>query len=225
MIKAILIDVDNTLLDFNKCAKESMKMAFEDFGLTFQEEMFERFTEINNYLWKELENEIITKEDLLDVRWNMIFKQCGIEYDGRKFEKRFEELLAESHQPVEGALEMLQYLSSKYDVYVATNGFTNAQINRIALAGMKVHVHEIFVSESIGYSKPNEEFFEYCFSKIGNVEKDEVIIIGDSLTADIIGGINYGIHTCWYNHTGEKQPSEINMDYKIEHLNGIIDIL
>lgn len=225
MIKAVLIDVDNTLLDFNECAKESMKKAFEDFGLEYKEELFEIFKSTNDGLWKKLEKEQITKEELRNTRWNIIFKQCGINEDGVKFEKRFEEGLAESHQPIEGALELLQYLSSKYDVYIATNGFINAQVNRLSLAGMKPYVKGMFISEAIGYAKPSEEFFKHCLSEMGNAEKDEVIIIGDSLSADIIGGVKFGIHTCWLNRTGEKAPDGIKINHTVRHLNEIPDIL
>ena len=225
MYNVIFLDIDNTLLDFKKCSQESMKRAFEDFGLTYQEAFFEIFTEINNKLWKDIEKELLTKEELRNKRWNLIFEKCGIKFDGIKFEKKFEEFLAESHQPVEGALELLAYLSSKYDVYLVTNGFTNAQINRIALAGMTPYIKGLFISEAIGFSKPSKEFFEYCLSKIDNVPKNEVIIIGDSLSADIMGGINIGIHTLWYNHTGEKKQEEIHSDYTVNKLSEIHKIL
>lgn len=225
MYKVIFVDIDNTLLDFNKCAKESMEKAFKDFGLTFKEELFDIFIDTNNRLWKDLEKELITKEELRNTRWNLIFKKCGIIEDGIKFEIRFEELLAESHQPVDGAMDLLQYLSSKYDVYLVTNGFTKAQTNRISLAGITPYVKEMFVSESIGHSKPSKEFFDYCLSKIDNIKKDEIIIIGDSLSADIKGGIAFGIDTCWYNHCAERKPEDIPINYTVTKLREILDIL
>ncbi|MGI5984643.1 MAG: noncanonical pyrimidine nucleotidase, YjjG family [Clostridiales bacterium] len=225
MIKAVLIDVDNTLLDFNECAKESMKKVFEDFELTYKEELFEVFKSINDDLWEQLEKGQITKEELRDTRWNLIFKQCGISEDGVRFEKKFEERLAESHQTIDGALELLQYLSSEYDVYIATNGFVNAQVNRISLAGMMPYIKRMFISEAIGYAKPSGEFFEYCLSEIGGIKKDEVIIIGDSLSADIIGGTKFGIRTCWFNRNGGKAPDGIRIDHVVRNLNEITDIL
>ena len=225
MYKFILVDIDNTLLDFNKCAKEAISIAFNEFGLFYKDDYFDIFVETNNDLWKALENNTITKEQLRNSRWTLIFEKCGIHEDGIKFEKRFEELIAESHIPVEGAIELLQYLSKKYDVYLVTNGFVKAQKNRISLAGMEPYIKDMFVSESIGYAKPSKEFFEHCISSIGNVTKEEMMIIGDSLSADIKGGIDFDIDTCWYNHVGEQKPEGLPINYTVTALNEIFHIL
>lgn len=225
MIKAALIDVDNTLLDFNECAKQSMKKGFEMYGLPFNRDDYAVFMRINNHLWEEIERGNLSKEELLQMRWNLIFKELGIEEDGPAFERVFRSSIADSHCLVEGARELMEYLSAKYRVFFATNGFTRPQKNRLELAGLWPFAEDMFVSESIGCNKPERGFFDYCFARMGDIGKDEVIMIGDSLTADIEGAADYGIHTLWYNHSCVTPGSAVKPDYTVNKLEEIRHIL
>ena len=160
MIKAVFIDIDNTLLDFNKCALWSMKKAFEDYNLNFREQMFDTFNLVNNRLWLEIEKGKLTKEELYACRWNMIFAILGIDVDGVQFENVFYSYLTESAEPVDGALEILKYLSGKYIVCAASNASYEQQIKRLDNAEMTEYFDKIFISEQIGFSKPKKDFFE-----------------------------------------------------------------
>lgn len=218
MIRTILIDIDNTLLDFNKCAASSMAGAFQEFGLTYRQEMFPVFLEINDYLWREIEQSQLTREGLHHIRWPWIFDKLGISADGIAFERRFCALLFDSHEPVEGALELLQYLSGKYAVYAASNASTAQQKNRLALAGLLPYIRDLFVSQEIGSPKPSKAFFEACLRRLGDPPKDEILLIGDSLTADMQGGVDFGIRTCWYNHNHASHDIPLPVDYIADHL-------
>ncbi len=223
-IKAVFIDIDNTLLDFNKCALWSMKKAFTDYGLNFEDSMFDTFNMINNRLWLRIEKGELTKEELYACRWNMIFALLGIEVNGVEFENVFYSHLTESAEPVDGALELLKYLHGKYLVCAASNASYAQQIKRLGNAGMAEYLDEIFISEKIGFSKPKKEFFERCFEKIRPITPPETVMIGDSLTADIEGGAAFGMKTCWYDHNLTNEHSDLP-DFTVRSLSEIKDYL
>ena len=193
-IKAVFIDIDNTLLDFNKCALWSMQKAFEDYHLSFESSMFDTFNMINNRLWLRIEKGELTKEELYACRWNMIFAILGIDIDA---------------EPVDGAHELLKYLHGRYIVCAASNASYAQQIKRLNNAGMTEYLDRIFISEQIGFSKPQKEFFERCFEKISPIVPSETVMIGDSLTADIEGGASFGMKTCRYNHNLTNESSDL----------------
>lgn len=221
MIKIVLIDIDNTLLDFNKCASFSMRKAFEDVGLKIPYNLEAEFHKVNNELWLGIEKGTVTKDELHKNRWNMILRNIGVEYDGEILENIFRKYLDGSHETVDGAVEIVRYLSLKYRIYAASNAFYSQQTNRLKMAGMSEYIKGIFVSEKIGFEKPSKEYFDKCFELLKNPPRDEVIIIGDSLGADIIGGANYGIKTCWFNPNGDKEPQNCKIDYNVKSLKEI----
>ena len=149
-------------------------------------------------------------------------RQLGVKADGIAFETAFHEGLAESAVAVDGAKEALEYLASKYDVYVASNAPLSQQTKRLKKAGFDEYIKGYFVSAEIGYLKPNKEFFDACFAKLDEKPQD-VYMIGDSLTADINGARNYGINTIWFDkYRTEKQA---DCDYTVTDLLQIRNIL
>lgn len=224
MLTTVFLDVDNTLLDFHLCAEDSIKRGFAQWGLNYTDEVFEVFNEINNGLWHALEKGEITRDDIFRTRWKRIFERLCIDRDGIEFEKIFVTNLADSAIPVEGANALLEHLASKYKLYVASNAVHQQQIVRMTKAGMIDYIADFFTSEAIGYSKPSNEFFDECFRRLDGVKKENVIIIGDSLTADIKGGTDYGIKTCWFNYKGEKYEGR-PADYIVDSLSEIMNIL
>jgi len=257
MIKAILIDVDNTLLDFDACVKAALKDGFEYFGLpAYQEEMFPIFTKINNALWHQIETGELTREQLMEIRFDRIFEALGINFDGVTFEDYFRRYLFDSAIHVEGASELLQYLSEKYVVCAASNGPYAQQIHRLKNGGLAPYLTYAFISEQVGAEKPSRVFFDVCMrvlregkhhvwaedlwkdEKAGqkedrrmvcgslcDLQPEEVMMIGDSLTADMSGGIAYGTKTCWYDRDGKGVPEGMVMDYAVTTLAEIQNIL
>lgn len=225
MIKVVFIDVDNTLLDFDKCAELSIIKAFEDFALPFNHAVVDAFHEINEGLWKEIEKGTLSRAELFDVRWNRILSRLGIDFDGHVLEKRFFSYLTSAAVPVDGAVEMVRYLAGKYTVCVTSNAGHNQQVTRLESAGMLKYIKHVFVSEKIGFAKPDKSFFDACFKELEGVAPEETIIIGDSMTADVEGGKKYGIKTCWYNHKKLKHPENSDADYIIDCLGDIKGIL
>lgn len=225
MITTVFLDVDNTLLDFHLCAEDSIKKGFADWNMPYSDEVFTVFNEINDGLWHRIEKGTLTRDELFRIRWQLIFDRLGIDKNGPDFEKMFVTNLAESHIPVKGANELVEYLAGKYDIYVTSNAIHQQQLKRMKKAGMYDYIKDFFTSESIGFAKPTKEFFDECFKRLPNVDKSNVIIIGDSLTADIEGGTAYGIKTCWFNFIGEKFAERPVCDYIVDSLDEIKNIL
>ena len=221
MIKAVFIDIDNTLLDFIRGSRVAVKNTMDEYGFEFSDEVYNVFKEVNDELWRGIEKHIVTQEELYKTRWNMILERFGIEADGEAVDRRFRELVQETAVPVDNACEMLRYLSSKYPVYAASNAFHNKQGLRLEKAGMRGFIKRIMTSGELGYLKPSREFFDECMKIAGLENPAEVVIIGDSLTADISGGIEYGFKTCWFNFHNEELPDDIKPDFVVTSLDEV----
>lgn len=223
MIKAVFIDIDNTLLDFEACAVEAMQKGFAERGVEYKSEMLEIFKSVNDRLWKKIEQGTLTFDELLKIRWKTIFAELKIELDGPEFETYFRNCLRKSAVPMKGAFDALTYLSGKYRLFAASNGPFEQQKNRLEKAGMLKFFEDVFTSEKIGVEKPNRQFFEYCFKSIGDILPSESVMLGDSLTSDMKGGNDFEMQTIWLNLKGEKMPQWIN--YEINSLYEIKEIL
>ncbi len=225
-IKAVFFDVDNTLLDFDKCAVYAIEQAFKDCGLPFDKSYPDVFFKINKGLWIDIEKKIITFEQLQQIRFNKVFNAIGgIDYDGTITEARFRYHLKDAHFTFDGANELVEYLAKKYDLYIASNAIYNQQIRRLTNAGLIKYFKQVFVSENIGYSKPSKEFFNECFSLIGNLKPSEAVMIGDSLSADILGANNIGMPSIWFNFENKLIPSDLKTNHVVTDLLQIKNIL
>ncbi len=225
MKKIILMDLDNTIIDFNECARHSIMGIFEDLGFAYNENVFTTFITENVKIWKRLELGEIDKPYLRANRWNIILGKLGIDYDGTIIEEHFENGVAMGAYPVDGAYELLDYLHSKYDIFVVSNGFRFVQESRIKIGDYGKYFKDIFLSEDIGIQKPDLRFFDYCYKNIGFPPKDELILIGDSLSADIKGGNDFGIDTIWFNKNKDPESDTIRPTYTVNRLKEIENIL
>lgn len=224
MIKAVLIDIDNTLLDFNESARVAAKLAFEKYNLPYNESVHPTFLTINNGFWDKIQTGEITREYLHAERWNTILRELGIFFDGRIIEKVFLENLNFCATPMEGALEILEYLSKKYLLCTASNAPYEQQLKRMKCSGIDKFVHKKFISEALGATKPDSAFFEACFKGIAPITKEETIMIGDSISADINGAKAVGLKTVWFNYNKSDYKEGV-ADYVIHHLSEIKNIL
>ena len=231
LIKVVLIDIDNTILSFSGYVKEAMRDGFSFFGLkTYTEAMFPVFESINNSLWRRLEKGTLTFEELIKCRWDLIFKELEIDFDGTVFEEYFQEKLFYSAVPEDGAEDLLKYLCSKYILCVASNGPYEQQINRLRVGKMREYFTYCFISSDIGAQKPSKQFFDHCFnvlkkSGFPELAPEEVIIIGDSISSDISGGLDYGLRTCLYKKDVRPEHNTYKADYVVSSLAEIKDIL
>jgi 2-haloacid dehalogenase len=183
--RTILFDADNTLFDFKACEKEALRLAFEEFRYPLNQEIAETYERINHELWKQFEKGIIDRETVIYSRFGKLFEAIGIDDDGIAFEDAYQELLGMQHFFIEGAFQIIKDLYEQFDLYIVTNGVTATQLRRLKESGVDLYMKKIFVSEETGYQKPMKEYFDYCFARIENFNKEEAIIIGDSLSSDI----------------------------------------
>ena len=225
MIRAIFIDIDDTLLDFRACSKESMRLALAEFGAEYREELYPIFERINSALWARLERHEITKAELFEVRWTAVFREAGLTLSGKEFEARFLNYLNQSAVPIEYAKEILDYLAERFPVYAASNAPHGQQCERLERAKMAPYFRDVFTSERIGAGKPSAAFFDGCFRELPGLLPENVLFIGDSLSADMKGGHDYGLRTCWLNRLREPERDGIHPDYTVFSLKEIEGIL
>lgn len=221
----LLLDMDGTFLDFSAAEHSAFYRAMEAHGYPCDEESYRIYSRINHSLWEAFERGEIDKPTLLFTRFGRLFEQLGIDGDGAAFEEEYQMMLGEGHELIEGAQEVLDWLFPRYDLYVVTNGVEATQRNRLKLSGLDRFMKDIFVSEAVGYQKPQTEFFDYCFQRIPDFQREKTMIIGDSLTSDIQGGNNAGIASCWFNPAGKKNTLSLRIDREIRHLRELKDFL
>lgn len=224
MIKALLLDVDNTLLDFNLSAAETVKAAFSELGLKYSEEVFGTFLRVNDSMWQKIEKKEITRDELHRDRWNIVFKGLKIRADGEKMERLFLSGLENYAIPIDGALETVKYLAGRYELYTASNAPKAQQIKRLTVSGIMPYIKKILNFEEQGINKPQKRFFEECLKAMRPIKKEEIAIIGDSLSADMAGGKSVGIKTVWFNRKGESDVAGL-CDVTVKSLSEIKKIL
>lgn len=227
MIKVILWDVDGTLLDFKKAEYAAIKKCFEIFELgVCSDEMILRYSAINRKYWEKLERGEITKQEVLVNRFVDFFRTENIQTDcAEEFNKEYQKQLGETICFCDNSYELLQSLKGLVKQYAVTNGTKAAQDRKLQKSGLIDIFDGVFISEVVGIEKPGIGFFEHVWEKIGTYEKEEIMIVGDSLTSDMQGGNNAGIVCCWYNPNGVKNDTGLRIDYEIDNLQKIVRIM
>lgn len=208
----LFLDLDDTILDFHKAEKIALSGTLRKFAIEPTPEVLDLYHRINIEHWQRLERGELTREQVLTGRFRQLFRELGMEADPVSVAQVYEGLLAQGHYFLPGAEEAVKLLSSRYKLYLASNGTARVQHSRLTSAGLYPYFHNVFVSQEIGYPKPSKEYFDRCFRRIPGFRKDRAMIIGDSLTSDILGGIQAGIATCWVSTkelTGAIRPDYI----------------
>lgn len=232
--KAVLWDVDGTLLDFLSVQRIAITECLQGIGVAVTQEMVARYSQINDGYWKKLELGEVTKEELHVRRFTDLFDEYGIEnVNVDAFREKYLDILANTYAYEDGALEICKALRGRVRQYVITNGVESVQQKKLRLSGFYDLMDGIFISEKIGIPKPRKEFFDCCMGEIGDLTKEELLIVGDSLTSDIKGGVLYGIPTCWYRPEGDSERTDAERavydrytpDYEIRHLQELYGIL
>lgn len=216
--QTLLLDLDDTLLDFGAAERTAIAKTFRDIGLETTETLLSRYSEINISQWEAFERGEISRDTVLTRRFELLFAELGLSHDSQAVEDRYRGYLAIGHYFVDGAVELLEYLAPKYDLYLASNGVAETQNSRLASAGIGKYFKEIFISETTGHHKPEKAYFDFCFARIPNFDPEKALMVGDSLTSDILGGKNAGIRTCWLNPTGKPRRPDISPDFEIRSL-------
>ena len=216
MIEFLFLDLDDTILDFQKAERLALAKTLESFGLPPTDTVLARYHAINREHWERLERKELTRQQVLVGRFAALFQEMGLSAEAEKVARAYEENLSQGHYFLPGAEEALKSLSKKYKLYLASNGTARVQAGLLKSAGIIPYFQEIFVSEEMGYNKPDPAYFDACFARIPGFRKDRAMMVGDSLTSDILGGIQAGIATCWVNP--HHKTGSIRPDYEIESI-------
>ncbi len=226
MIKTVFLDLDDTILDFGKGERIAIKKTFNSMRIPDDEATIERYIEINLDCWHALERGEMTRDQVLIGIFERLFAELNIDASATNAQMMYERLLSLEHDFLPGGEELLLEFEKckKYDLYMATNGIPEVQKPRIAASGVGKYFKKIFISEEVGFAKPSKDFFDACFRDIEGFDKAQTIIVGDSLSSDIQGGINAGILTCHFNPKN-RPYTNIKPDYTIKELSELIPML
>ena len=225
MMEFLFLDLDDTILDFHKAERLAISRTFRSFGLEPTEQVLERYHVINRLHWERLERGELTRDQVLTGRFQMLFEELGIPAQPQAIAKGYEHNLGLGHYFLPGAKEALDTLRGKYRLFLASNGTASVQHSRLTSAGLYPYFEEVFVSQALGANKPSRAFFDACAARIPGYDPRKALMVGDSLTSDILGGINAGMKTCWVCPPGAKGRPDIVPDYRIEALSQLPELL
>ena len=204
MIKFIFLDLDDTILDFHRSQAVALSKTLQSLNVEPTEAVITRYSEINRAHWQALERKELTREQVLTGRFRQLFEELGMNVSPNVAQSLYEKNLSQGHFFIDGAPRLLMSLFGKYELYIASNGTT--------------------VVQKLGADKPQIEFFKRAVGQIEGYDPNEAIILGDSITSDIAGGINAGMHTCWFN-PHHRERGNITPEFEIEDLSEFDTVL
>ncbi len=220
----LYFDLDNTLLDFYAAERSAIKGILNRYSLPADDETAAVYSKINKSYWERFERGEIQKDDIFVNRFRTLLEVLGREGDPEKMSADYFDLLASGHDLMPGAQVIMSFVKGRgYTVCATTNGFARTQYRRIEECGLKHFFDYVFISEDSGHQKPEREYFEYVLENSCEKDRRRVLIIGDSQSSDILGGINAGIDTCWLNPKG--LAGEYRPTYEIKSLDELKGIL
>lgn len=218
MIEYLFLDLDDTILDFHKAERIALSKALRDFGVEPTEDVLELYHIINRRHWEMLERGELTREEVLVGRYAALFRELGMQVDAVAVTRAYERNLGIGHYFLPGAEEAVQRLHQKYRLFLASNGTASVQHSRMTSAGLYPYFEKVFISQAIGFNKPSKEYFDGCTAQIPGFQPEKAMMVGDSLTSDILGGRNAGMHTCWVNPEHQPARADIPAEFEIESL-------
>lgn len=222
----LIFDADETLFDFKKSERHAFKNAMLEFNIEYNENYHLKvYSDINAGIWKEFEQGVITQERLKVERFKRLSLKLNIQFDEIKFAKSYMKHLSNASFLYDDSINLIKSLNKYFKLSIVTNGLKDVQNNRIRKSIIAEYFDDIVISEEVKVSKPNPKIFELALNNINHTNKSSVLIIGDSLTSDIQGGINFGIDTCWYNPNNIINITETHPTYEIASLMKLKDIL
>ncbi len=205
----IIFDLDNTLLDFSLSETNALKQLFAKYGVIFTEETFSMYKEINHQLWTNLEEGLVKKKTVLETRFSKFFATQELQVDGQQADNEYRQFLEKRNDIMVDALELLEYLSSEgYTLFAGTNGVGRTQRKRLKNAEMTHYFKNLYISEEVGFEKPDVRFFDTIFTHENIQDTSKVLMVGDSLSSDIRGANRVGIDSVWLNLYSDRSEED-----------------
>ena len=221
----IFFDLDDTILDFHWAEHRALSRTFREAGLEPGPELLDRYSVINVSQWELLELGELSRDRVLVRRFELLFAEFGLTLSAEAISRRYEELLKDGYRFLPGAEELLRSLRGKARLFLASNGSAAVQAARLASSGIAPYFEGIFISEEIGADKPSTEYFRRCFRRIPDYDPSLALMVGDSLSSDIRGGIRAGMRTCWLNPSGRPARAELRPDFESRRLSELPALL
>jgi 2-haloacid dehalogenase len=218
-------DADGTLFDYNRAEAAALRNTFHLLTIPFEDTYLDVYRNINHGLWQALERQEITQAVLRHRRFELLLEAIQLTGSPEQMSSIYVEQLSICSELIDGTYKVLEILHRTSQIAIVTNGLQTVQRGRLEHSAIRGFVSELIISEEIGAAKPNAAFFEAAFERCGRSPKSDVLMIGDSLTSDIQGGVDYGIDTCWYNPTGAAQPAALGITYEIRSLRELLDLI
>lgn len=224
--KFLLFDLDNTLLDFEAAEELALDELLKEQEVEAIEAYKAYYKPMNQSMWQDLEQGKIAKSELVNTRFSKLFAHFGREVDGKALAKAYQNHLSKQGQLYHGARELLVDLTARgYKLYAATNGIAAIQKGRLKVSALEPFFQKIFISEEVGSQKPEVAFYHHIANSIPGFNKSEALMIGDSLSADIKGGNDFGIDTVWYNPKKNQTSSSLHPTYEVPSYQMLLDLL
>lgn len=225
MLDTIFFDLDDTILDFRRAEAEALRRALTEADAPADDGVLARYHAINAARWGLLEEGVLTREQVLLGRFDILFGELGLVRSAGRVCRCYEEYLAEGCWFVPGAEALLEDLAPRYALYLASNGTAAVQHRRLERAGILPWFQGVFISQEVGADKPSPAFFQRCFDAIPGFSRERAVMVGDSLTSDIRGGRDAGLRTCWFNPRGKPRRGDILPDYEVSALDQLPPLL
>ncbi len=221
----LLFDADNTLFDYNAAESHALKLSFDQMGYPFQPHYAAVYQKINHQMWAAFERGEVTQSILRSRRFALTLEELDLSGDPLAFSEVYLRNLGNGMHLIDGAESILAALAEHYQFLLITNGLQDVQYSRLVQSTIGHYFPNPVISDEVGVAKPHAAIFDICFARMNQPAKDKVLIIGDSLTSDMLGGYRYGIDTCWFNLQGKACHLDIELTYEIEKLYQLLDIL
>ena len=223
--RTVLFDADNTLLDFTRSEHEALCDCLRARGLPCDKHITDGYAAINDRHWKLLEQGLTTREGLRVARFEDFCREYGFDCDPRRLADDYFDTLCTKSYLIDGALELCRELYGHARLYLITNGNTKVQNGRFDPSPLAPLFDGVFISEDMGCAKPSKDYFDAVADTIPGFDPTNTLVVGDSLSSDIRGGINAGLATCWYNPHGKPVPADMKIDYVVRSLDEILPII
>ncbi|OMF38359.1 noncanonical pyrimidine nucleotidase, YjjG family [Paenibacillus sp. FSL H8-0548] len=224
--EVVLFDADDTLFDYSLAEAHALKSVFLEHQFELMQSHIDLYRIVNQQLWHDYEKGSVTLDFLRHERFRKLFSEIQLELDAVSFSERYVDYLGEGSFLIEGADELIsKVLHNGHRIAIITNGIKRTQLNRIGRSSLAHSFEHIIISEDTGFSKPHIGIFDYAFDKLNMMDKAKVLIVGDSLTSDIQGGMNYGIDTCWFNPRRKPNETSVKPTYEIQQLSELLQLL
>lgn len=218
-----LFDADETLFDFRHAEGAALEIALRSFGITCTDEILACYHDVNDALWKQLEIGRITRDTLKWTRFRQLADAMQLSLEPHTANERFMAALATRADLIDGAADVCRSLAAHgKTLCIISNGTTSVQRPRFDRSGLAPYFHTLFLSEEIGVAKPDPRFFDAVFAAFPRVERSEMLVVGDSLTSDIAGGLTAGLDTCWFHPTDSPAPDEPKPTFTIRSLTELL---